>query len=230
MAISTRHLLPLLACVGSFLSAPAAAVAQQEDGHQRRDGVDHVWMRGDESDPASDDQGDETTDEVPDEAVEEVSAPPFVLADEVVAPERRARFASGRAVAPPGAPPAVRAAIAAANRIADRPYRWGGGHASFSDSGYDCSGAVSYVLRSAGRLSAPLASGGLARWGAGGSGRWITVYANDGHTFMTIAGLRFDTGMRDPAAVSLGAVPGSGPRWGGPRPIDGFAVRHPVGL
>ncbi len=227
--VPTRHLLSLLICLGALLGAPGAASAQHGDGHHWRDGVDRGG--GEDADRGSDDRGDETPDEVEDEADDEVVAlPPLVLADEVVAPERRARFVAGRAVPPPGAPRAVRAAIDAANRISGHPYRWGGGHGSFSDSGYDCSGAVSYALRGAGRLSSPLASGGLARWGAAGSGRWITVYANSGHTFMTIAGLRFDTGMRDPAALSLGAVPGSGPRWGGPRPADGFAVRHPVGL
>jgi cell wall-associated NlpC family hydrolase len=127
----------------------------------------------------------------------------------------------GEAVAPAGAPAAVLAAIAAANQIRHRPYLWGGGHASFRARGYDCSGAVSYVLHAAGLLSFPEVSGALAHWGVQGEGKWITVYANAGHAFMTIAGLRFDTS-------GMGA---SGPRWRAePRWLRGFHRRHPAGL
>jgi cell wall-associated NlpC family hydrolase len=130
-------------------------------------------------------------------------------------------LAHGVAHAPAGAPAAVVAAIAAANRIRHKPYIWGGGHGSFRARGYDCSGAVSYVLHAAGLLSFPEVSGALAHWGAKGSGRWITVYANAGHAFMYIAGLRFDTSGE-------GA---SGPRWRPePRWERGFHRRHPAGL
>jgi len=132
-----------------------------------------------------------------------------------------ATLSHGVAQAPAGAPAAVRAAIAAANRIRHKPYVWGGGHASFRARGYDCSGSVSYVLHAAGLLSFPEVSGALARWGLPGSGRWITVYANAGHAFMIIAGLRFDTSGE-------GA---SGPRWRAePRWLRGFHKRHPAGL
>ncbi len=132
-----------------------------------------------------------------------------------------ATLSHGVARAPAGAPAAVRAAIAAANRIRHKPYVWGGGHASFSARGYDCSGSVSYVLHAAGLLSFPEVSGALAHWGLPGSGRWITVYANAGHAFMIIAGLRFDTSGE-------GA---SGPRWRAePRWLRGFHRRHPAGL
>jgi peptidoglycan hydrolase-like protein with peptidoglycan-binding domain len=114
----------------------------------------------------------------------------------------------------------VARAIAAANRIATLPYRYGGGHGSFNDSGYDCSGSVSYVLHGAGLLSAPLDSTGLESYGAPGPGRHITIYANSGHAFMTIDGRRFDTGYG-----------GEGNRWAsGSRPTAGFVVRHPPGL
>jgi hypothetical protein len=136
-------------------------------------------------------------------------------------PAHTAVLHGGVAVAPSDAPEAVKLAIAAANRIRHKPYVWGGGHGSFRARGYDCSGSVSYVLHAAGLLSFPEVSGALAHWGVKGEGRWITVYANAGHAFMIIAGLRFDT--------SGGGQ--SGPRW---RPesrwLRGFHRRHPAGL
>jgi peptidoglycan hydrolase-like protein with peptidoglycan-binding domain len=129
--------------------------------------------------------------------------------------------ADGRtAAAPAGAPPAVVAAVEAANRITRKPYRYGGGHGRFRDSGYDCSGAVSYVLHGAGLLSSPLDSSGFMSYGAAGPGKHITIYANPGHVFMTINGRRFDTGYG-----------GNGNRWAsGSRPTGGYTVRHPPGL
>jgi hypothetical protein len=124
-------------------------------------------------------------------------------------------------VRPTGNMPAVVArVIAAANAIAGLPYRWGGGHGSFHDSAYDCSGSVSYALAAGGLLSSPLDSTGFESWGAPGPGRWITVYANSGHAFMIIAGRRFDTSGL-----------GSGSRWAsGSRSTAGFVARHPPGL
>ena len=125
------------------------------------------------------------------------------------------------ALAPPGAPQPVKAAISAANQIVGRPYVWGGGHGSWYSKGYDCSGSVSYALGGGGLLSAPLTSSGLEKWGAPGPGRWITVYANGGHTYAVIAGLRWDT---------VGDAHGTGPRWHAELPYPkGFAVRHPPG-
>ncbi|HSD23358.1 MAG TPA: hypothetical protein VLB79_03440 [Solirubrobacterales bacterium] len=115
----------------------------------------------------------------------------------------------GTAVAPADAPSQVQAAIAAANAIHTLPYVWGGGHRTFYDSGYDCSGAVSYVLHAAGLLASPMTSGGLASsWGAPGKGRWITVYGNASHAYMVIAGKRFDTSSGGDRWNQ-----GSGPRW-----------------
>ncbi|HEY7266706.1 MAG TPA: hypothetical protein VH501_03355 [Solirubrobacterales bacterium] len=126
---------------------------------------------------------------------------------------------SGRAIPPRGAPPAVVSAIAAGNAIHKRPYVWGGGHGDFTSWGYDCSGAVSYVLHAAGMLRSPLASGPLMSWGARGKGRWITVMANRTHAYAVIAGRRWDTS-------SYGSG-GSGPRWRATkRRHKGFAVRH----
>ena len=127
----------------------------------------------------------------------------------------------GRGVAPQDAPQIVRDVIRAGNVIAKTPYLWGGGHGGWSASGYDCSGSVSFALAGAGLLDTPLTSGLLARWGAPGPGRWITIYANGGHVFMEVAGLRFDTG----------GIRGSGTRWQTTgRSTSGFVARHPEGL
>ena len=129
--------------------------------------------------------------------------------------------ADGLASAPRSAPPAVKAAIAAANSIATTPYVWGGGHGSWYSYGYDCSGAVSFALYGAGLLDTPLTSGALESYGEPGPGRWITIYANATHTYVEIAGLRWDT---------VGDAEGSGPRWHPEPPYpEGFVVRHPTG-
>ena len=99
----------------------------------------------------------------------------------------------GSASAPADAPQQVKDVIAAANAIRDMPYVWGGGHGSFEASGYDCSGAVSYALHGGGFLDSPLDSTGFMSWGEPGVGNWITVYANSGHAWAMIAGLRWDT-------------------------------------
>jgi cell wall-associated NlpC family hydrolase len=123
---------------------------------------------------------------------------------------------------PSGVPEVVQRVIAGGNAIADFPYIWGGGHASFVANGYDCSGSVSYALAAGGLLSAPLVSGDLASWGEPGPGRWITIYANAGHTFMDVDGMWFDTAGRSGPYAS---------RWLVATPsLEGYAVRHPPGL
>ena len=135
-------------------------------------------------------------------------------------PVGRASLVGGKAIAPADAPAAVKKAIQAANRIRTKPYVWGGGHGRWWDRGYDCSGSVSFALRGAGLLTAPMVSGSLARWGEAGPGRWITIYANAGHVYAEIAGLRWDTS----------GTAGSGPRWHeDDRGGAGFVVRHPPG-
>jgi cell wall-associated NlpC family hydrolase len=128
----------------------------------------------------------------------------------------------GLAQAPAGSPTAVQDIVAGGNAIATFPYRLGGGHGSFVDSSYDCSGSVSYALAAAGFVDAPLTSGELMDWGAPGRGRWVTVYANPGHVFMTVGGVRFDTS---------GRAGRRGSRW---QPLDrtasGFVARHWPGL
>lgn len=132
----------------------------------------------------------------------------------------------GNASIPAGAPYPVVRAIQAANRIHTRTYIWGGGHRRWKSKGYDCSGAVSYVLHAAGLLSSPLVSGQLAWWGTPGLGAWITVYANKVHTYMVMAGLRYDTSPRGEWIDQ-----GRGPRWRyATRTGSGFAVRHYPGL
>ena len=129
--------------------------------------------------------------------------------------------ADGFAIPPASAPRTVKNVVAAGNKIAKTPYKWGGGHGDWIDSGYDCSGSVSYALHAAGLLDSPLVSGDLARWGARGRGGWITIYANSGHVYMVVAGMRFDTSARSR----------TGSRWTSEaRSADGFAVRHPKGL
>ena len=100
---------------------------------------------------------------------------------------------SGLAVAPASAPEEVQEIIAAGNKIATKPYRYGGGHGRWRDSGYDCSGSISYALHGAGLLASPLDSTGFMSWGERGEGEWVSIYANAGHAYMTVAGLRFDT-------------------------------------
>lgn len=135
---------------------------------------------------------------------------------------RTAMLQGGVAYAPRGAPEAVKRAIAAGNRLQGKPYKWGGGHATPYDSGYDCSGTVSYVLREAGLLSGSLHSRQYFDYGKKGEGKWITLYIRRGHVFMTVAGLRLDTG---------GPGGESGPRWKtATRQGIGHVVRHPAGL
>jgi cell wall-associated NlpC family hydrolase len=142
------------------------------------------------------------------------SAPP-------TGPPGAATIVRGRAIAPADAPPAVKAVIAAANRIRTKPYVWGGGHGRWWDGGYDCSGAVSYALHGAGLIDSPMPSGPMASWGNPGPGRWITVYANAGHAYAVIAGLRWDTS---------GNTSGTGPRWHTDMASSaGFVARHPPG-
>ena len=115
--------------------------------------------------------------------------------------------ANGKAIPPESAPRRVKRAIRAGNEIDDKPYKWGGGHGDWRDSGYDCSGAVSYVLGDKGAkiLDSPMPSGSFAKWGGKGKGKWITWYGDSGHVFVVIAGLRFDTSQPDDGK--------SGPGW-----------------
>jgi hypothetical protein len=144
-------------------------------------------------------------------------------------PPETATLVDGRVIAPASAPRRVTRVIEAANRLVEKPYVYGGGHKRFSrrlDRGYDCSGAVSYALYGGRFLRSPLPSGALMDWGREGPGEWITVYAHGGHAYVVVAGLRFDTSMRDADAPG----PRSGPRWSQTlRESDAFVARHPRG-
>jgi hypothetical protein len=138
-------------------------------------------------------------------------------------PGKTAIIINDKAVPPADAPAPVLRAISAGNRICSKPYRRGGGHGHFEDSAYDCSGTVSYILHAAGKLDAPSVSGSFRKFGDSGHGKWITVYARNGHVFCEIAGLRLDTGYNDDDS--------RGPRWTDrKRPIKGYTIRHPDGL
>lgn len=161
-------------------------------------------------------------------------APPSTPAPDVKLPAKPAKYiagvtaqmqTNGLAAIPRGAPKQVRQMIAAGNRLIGKPYLWGGGHAKIEDKGYDCSGTVSYALIGGGLLTSPMVSGGLAKWGSAGAGRWVTVYANKNHVYMEVAGVRLDTSPIGDFSLN------KGPRW---RPLigarKGFKVRHPTGL
>ena len=131
--------------------------------------------------------------------------------------------ADGTATAPSNAPQEVKDIIAAGNEIHDTPYKYGGGHGKWKDSGYDCSGSVSYALHGAGLLKQALDSTGFESWGSSGPGTWVTIYANAGHAYMVVAGLRYDT--------SAAKAQSNGSRWSKEmRSPDGYVVRHPTGL
>jgi hypothetical protein len=140
-------------------------------------------------------------------------------------PGNKARLRFGVACAPAKAPQAVKRAIWAANQLRGKPYRFGGGHRSFSDNAYDCSGTVSYALAAAGLIRCPMSSSDLAHYGRRGHGKWITVYARNGHAFAVIAGLRLDT------TAWNNRTNRSAPNWQTTgRPPGGFEMRHPAGL
>ena len=127
----------------------------------------------------------------------------------------------GLAVAPSSAPEEVKSIIEAGNAIATKPYKYGGGHGRWNDSGYDCSGSVSYVLHASGLLNRALDSSGFMSWGEAGRGAWITIRSNPGHAYLIVAGLRFDTSARRQ----------TGTRWSEQmRSASGYRGRHPDGL
>jgi cell wall-associated NlpC family hydrolase len=144
---------------------------------------------------------------------------------QLLVPGSVTRYVAGYAAAPMNAPPAVQQVIWAANKIIGLPYIFGGGHASFTAPGYDCSGTVSFALHGGNLLSTPMDSSEFESWGSHGAGRWIAVFGNAGHAYMDVAGLRLDTSAADDPSNQ------QGPRW---RPLrsenSGYTVRHPLGL
>ncbi len=153
-------------------------------------------------------------------------------------PAKRATIVDGVAIPPKGAPPRVKAAIAAGNRIVTKPYVYGGGHSLYTgnarttrlDRGYDCSGTISFALWGGRFLESPLDSGSFMRWGSRGKGRWITVYTNPGHAYVVVGGLRLDTSGGDRLSAE-DQRSGPGPRWRKyNRSPQGFTARHPQGF
>jgi cell wall-associated NlpC family hydrolase len=141
--------------------------------------------------------------------------------DPTAATEKATIGPDGLAIAPESAPDEVKAIIAAGNEIATKPYKYGGGHGRWKDSGYDCSGSMSYALHGAGLLDQSLDSTGFMSWGEPGKGTWVTTYAHGGHSYMVVAGLRFDTSAHKE----------DGSRWTTEmRSAKGYTVRHPAGL
>lgn len=135
---------------------------------------------------------------------------------------KTAVIVQGKAVPPAGLPKKVMEAVSAGNEIVGLPYKYGGGHRSFDDNGYDCSGTVSYALHGAGLIHSPGTSSSFRKYGKSGVGKYITIYAKSGHTFIIIAGLRLDTGYNGE---------NEGPKWSTKsRPIKGYSARHPPGL
>ena len=131
--------------------------------------------------------------------------------------------ADGTATAPESAPQVVKDVVAAGNKIIDKPYKYGGGHGRWEDTGYDCSGSMSYALHGGGLLDEALTSSGFSSFGKAGKGEWITTYGSGGHSYMVVAGLRFDTGFNDSDS--------DGPDWSTKmRPASGYTARHPQGL
>jgi cell wall-associated NlpC family hydrolase len=153
------------------------------------------------------------------------AAGPTVRPDLLV-PGMLARYVDGIAAAPEDAPAVVQEIVWAGNQLIGLPYIYGGGHnATFTSPGYDCSGTVSFALHGASLLTAPEDSSEFEGWGSHGVGRWVTIFANAGHAYMTVAGLRLDTSpANDPSNLE-------GPRWRPLRPENaGFIIRHPLGL
>ncbi len=144
---------------------------------------------------------------------------------ELLVPGTTARYVNGLAAAPMSVPAAIQEIIWAGNELIGLPYVYGGGHASFVSSGYDCSGTVSFALHGASLLTTPEDSSELMVWGSHGVGRWVAIFSNPEHAYMTVAGLRLDTSSADDPSNQ------QGPRWRPLRPANsGFTVRHPLGL
>jgi cell wall-associated NlpC family hydrolase len=148
-----------------------------------------------------------------------------VTKPQLLVPGSTARYIAGLAAAPMGVPAGVQQMVWAGNQIIGLPYIYGGGHQSFVSRGYDCSGTVSFALHGAALLTIPEDSSELMAWGSHGVGRWVTIFSNPGHAYMTVAGLRLDTSAADDPTNQ------QGPRW---RPLrtgnSGYSIRHPLGL
>jgi cell wall-associated NlpC family hydrolase len=210
-------------------SAPVVSAKTEDEvslpplpqGGSRAKAVEPVAGAASSGDEATADPGLTGTDAAPTKAASAAVRGKNPASGGSNAVDKAIALGNGVALPPLEAPEAVKQIIEAGNGIARTPYIWGGGHGKWQDTGYDCSGSVSFALAAAGLLSAPLASGPLMSWGEPGKGKWVTIYANSGHVFLEVAGIRFDT--------SAQRVTGS--RWiNEMRSTAGFVARHPAGL
>lgn len=126
------------------------------------------------------------------------------------------------------APAALASMIQEADSIdsARLPYVYGGGHSSENRRGgklmpLDCSATVSRVLG-----IDPRVSGDFKKWGQGGRGRNVTIYANDEHVLMEINGHFFGTSRANPNG-GAGWIPKSAIT---PEYLKRFVARHPSGM
>lgn len=134
----------------------------------------------------------------------------------------------------------VKAIIAAGNEIDSKPYlekHYGPLNEIWPT--YDCSGSTSYVLYKAGLHSVNAqVSGELESWGEPGPGKYLTIYANSKHVFVSVAGIAFNTAWYLSPTDIHPNPPASGPRWqpgstvpeqlsGDP---NGFVARHWPGM
>jgi hypothetical protein len=209
---------PPRASIDDWRWAPKADAAPREPAPKEK-----PPKRDFERDPAPAPQPDEPAAD-PDPAPEPPpEPPPLPKPSQDDAVTQAEVLDNGVALPPLESPPEIRAIIEAGNTIARTPYKWGGGHGKWQDTGYDCSGSVSYALAAAGLLAGPLASGPLMKWGRPGKGKWLTIYSNPGHVFMIVAGVRFDT-----SAANRGKT---GSRFTNEmRPTGGYVARHWPGL
>ncbi len=241
--MSLRHRFSLLVCAAAFAAAPAPALAQHTHWHDDDPSADWSGETTIDTVPGTPDvpplppvpeqpEGDdwEPGDWQPPSRPAprpKPQLPSLASSKQPMVKGRVARLRTdGRAAIPHDAPKQIRNIIRAANEIVGKPYKWGGGHAKLVDRGYDCSGSVGYALIRNGLMNGPMVSGQMARSWRAKAGRWMTIYANKGHVYMEVAGLRFDT-----SAVGDWYSRRSGPRWRpaiGKRP--GFHVRHLPGL
>ena len=220
-----------LTAAGREGSSPPVSAAAPKKTKQAADLPPLPEMRPTVVEPVAGNAGDDTAAPVTDPGLTEVGPKPkgpasagtrkHAAAIRRADPTKAVALGNGVALPPLEAPEEVKQIIEAGNVIARTPYLWGGGHGKWLDTGYDCSGSVSFALAAAGLLEGPLASGPLMSWGEPGPGKWVTIYSNQGHVYMYVAGVRFDT--------SNSRVTGS--RWSNTvRSNAGFVARHPAGL
>jgi hypothetical protein len=225
---SAEALAPARAEIGDWRWAPRDELPRRTDDRDDRDRAEDAGdlepAPGGAVRPQRAVEEDEGPDPAPGLAEDapqpaELPDPPKASSDDALT--KAEVLKNGVALPPLEAPPEVRAIFEAGNTIARSPYKWGGGHGKWQDTGYDCSGSVSYALAAAGLVSASMPSGGYLKWGKPGKGKWLTIYTNPGHMYLVVAGVRFDT-------IARGQT---GSRWiNSMVSNEGYVARHWPGL